>query len=161
MQILIAEDVTLIQKMLRRMLEPYGEITFARTGREAFQEFQKTLTTQEYFDLICLDINIPEINGLDVLKNIRAAEKLNHVPLDKRAKIVIVSSTNEADVVMKAIKLGCDGYIVKPFSQEKIIAELKKLKLITEEKKAPNEEEKPPSETEKQKSEDEAVKDKS
>jgi two-component system chemotaxis response regulator CheY len=161
MQILIAEDVTLIQKMLQKMLGPYGEITFVRSGREAFQKFQRTLTTQEYFDLICLDINIPEINGLDVLKNIRAAEKLNHVPLDKRAKIVIVSSTNEADVVMKAIKLGCDGYIVKPFSQEKIIAELKKLKLITEEKKAPNDEEKPPSETEKQKSEDEAVKDKS
>jgi len=161
MQILIAEDVTLIQKMLQKMLGPYGEITFVRSGREAFQKFQRTLTTQEYFDLICLDINIPEINGLDVLKNIRAAEKLNHVPLDKRVKIVIVSSTNEADVVMKAIKLGCDGYIVKPFSQEKIIAELKKLKLITEEKKAPNDEEKPPSETEKQKSEDEAVKDKS
>ncbi len=143
------------------MLEPYGEITFVRTGREAIQQFQKTLTTQEYFDLICLDINIPEINGLDVLKNIRAAEKLNHVPLDKRAKIVIVSSTNEADVVMKAIKLGCDGYIVKPFSQEKIIAELKKLKLISEEQKAPKAEDKPSSEKQKQTSESEAVKNES
>ena len=68
-----------------------------------------------------------------MLKNIRAAEKLNHVPLKDRAKIVIVSSTNDADVVMKAIKLGCDGYIVKPFSKEKIVAELKKLNLLKEE----------------------------
>ncbi len=140
MRILVAEDVTLIQKMLKRLLEPYGEITFAANGREAFQEFQKTLQTQNYFNLICLDINIPEINGLDVLKNIRAAEKLNHVPLKDRAKIVIVSSTNDADVVMKAIKLGCDGYIVKPFSKEKIVAELKKLNLL---KKEPKQEEAP------------------
>ena len=132
MRILVAEDVKLIQKMLRRLLEPYGEITIAATGKEAYQEFQKTLQNKNYFDLICLDINIPEINGLDVLKNIRAAEKLNHVPLKDRAKIVIVSSSNDADVVMKAIKFGCDGYIVKPFSKEKIVAELGKLNLLNE-----------------------------
>lgn len=48
----------------------------------------------------------------------------------------MVSSTNDADVVMQAIKFGCNGYIVKPFSQEKIIEELKKLKLISDDKPA-------------------------
>ncbi len=136
MQILVAEDVTVIQKLMQRMLRPYGEVTFACDGKEAFQQFRNTLNTKNYFDLICLDINLPKINGLDVLKNIRSVEKINRVSPKEQAKIVIVSSTNDANVVVKAIKLGCDGYIVKPISQEKIVAELKKLNLIKEEKQS-------------------------
>ncbi len=130
MRILVAEDVQLMQKLLGRLLEPYGQVTVAKTGREAFAKFQEALQKKEFFDLICLDINLPEINGLDVLKNIRAAEKLNHVPIKNYAKIVMVSSTNDANIVMKAINLGCNGYIVKPFSKDKIVSELKKLGLI-------------------------------
>ncbi|NOX88586.1 MAG: response regulator [Calditrichaeota bacterium] len=130
MRMLVTEDVELMQKLLRRFLEPYGEISFARGGHEAFRQFKDTVTTHKYFDLICLDIDIPEINGLDLLKNIRVAEKLFRVPLENRAKIVMVSSTNDANIVMKAIKLGCNGYIVKPFGKERIVSELKKLGLI-------------------------------
>lgn len=130
MRILIAEDVQLMQKLLGKLLEPYGEISFAKDGREALSKFQESIHTKEYFDLICLDINLPEINGLEVLKNIRAGEKLNHIPVKNRAKIVMVSSTNDANIVVKAINLGCNGYIVKPFSKDKIVNELKKLGLI-------------------------------
>lgn len=130
MRILIAEDVQLMQKLLGKLLEPYGEISFAKDGREALSKFQESIHTKAYFDLICLDINLPEINGLEVLKNIRAGEKLNHIPVKNRAKIVMVSSTNDANIVVKAINLGCNGYIVKPFSKDKIVNELKKLGLI-------------------------------
>ncbi len=130
MRILIAEDVQLMQKLLAKLLEPYGEITFAKDGREAMSKFQESVHTRKFFDLICLDINLPEINGLEVLKNIRAGEKINHIPVKDRAKIVMVSSTNDAEVVVKAIHLGCNGYIVKPFSKDKIVSELKKLGLI-------------------------------
>ncbi|MHB2155932.1 response regulator [Calditrichota bacterium GD2] len=131
MRILVAEDVQLMQKLLKRLLDPFGEVTLVKTGREAFSRFQEAINSKKYFNLVCLDLNLPEINGLEVLKNIRAAEKLNHVPIKERAKVVVVSSTNDADVVMKAINLGCNGYIVKPFSKDKIINELKKLGLIS------------------------------
>ncbi len=130
MRILIAEDVQLMQKLLGKLLEPYGELTYAKDGQEALSKFQESIQSKKFFDLICLDINLPRINGLEVLKNVRAGEKLNHIPLRNRAKILMVSSTNDAEVVVKAINLGCNGYIVKPFSKEKIVNELKKLGLI-------------------------------
>jgi len=130
MRILIAEDVQLMQKLLGKLLEPYGELTFAKDGQEALSKFQESIQSKKFFDLICLDINLPRINGLEILKNIRAGEKLNHIPIKNRAKILMVSSTNDAEVVVKAINLGCNGYIVKPFSKNKIVSELKKLGLI-------------------------------
>ncbi len=130
MRILIAEDIDLMQKLIGKFLSPFGEISFVKSGIEALTVIKRSLRNKQYFDLISLDIDLPGQNGLEVLKSIRTMERLNHIPSQKAANIIMVSSTNDAKVVMQAIHYGCDGYLVKPLSKEKIINELKKLGLI-------------------------------
>ncbi len=130
MRILIAEDIDLMQKLIGKFLSPFGEISFVKSGTEALTAIKRSLRNKQYFDLISLDIDLPGQNGLEVLKSIRTLERLNHIPSQKAANIIMVSSTNDAKVVMQAIHYGCDGYLVKPLSKEKIINELKKLGLI-------------------------------
>jgi len=132
MRILIAEDDFASRKFMMRFLQKYGECDVTVDGMEAVDAFLMALEAGEGYDLVCLDIMMPELDGYQALKAIRDIEKEKGIPTEKQSKIIMTTALNEGRNVTKAFELGCVAYAGKPIDQEKFESVLKKLGLLEE-----------------------------
>lgn len=130
MKILIAEDDFASRKFMLRFLSQYGECDITVDGMEAVDAFTMALESNEPYDLVCLDIMMPALDGYQALKGIRDLEKEKGIPEDKQAKIIMTTALSEGRNVTKAFELGCVAYAGKPIDQTKFENVLKKLELI-------------------------------
>jgi two-component system chemotaxis response regulator CheY len=130
MRILIAEDDFTSRKFMLRFLSKYGECDITVDGTEAVEAFTMALDSNEGYDLICLDIMMPGLDGYQALKRIREIENEKLVPEDKAVKIIMTTALNEGKNVTKAFDLGCTAYAGKPIDQDKFDHVLRKLELI-------------------------------
>ena len=113
--ILLVEDEENLQEALKLNLELEGyEVTGAGDGAEALKKIN-----QEYFDLIILDVMLPEIDGIDVAENIRLQN--NDVPI-----LMVSARSSTADKVL-GLKKGNDDYITKPFNLEELLLRVQKV----------------------------------
>ena len=121
MRILIAEDDFASRVVIKTMLEPYGVCDLVVNGEEVIEAFQLALTENNHYDLLCLDIMMPKMDGMEALKCIRQIEKENKVPPRKEVKIIMTTALGTPKDVIDAYYLGgCTSYIVKPMTKEKI-----------------------------------------
>jgi signal transduction histidine kinase len=105
--ILVVDDNELNRSLLERLLKRDGHHPeIAENGREALEMMQ-----QKVYDLILLDIMMPELNGYQVLEFMREDEKLRHVP------VVMISALNEIESVVRCIELGAEDYLFKPIDR--------------------------------------------
>ncbi len=113
--VLIVDDALFMRKMIRGALEPLGFdiIGEAQNGEEGIKMFE-----QHHPDLTTLDIVMPEMDGLEVLKEIR--EK------DSNAKVVMITAVDQREPMLKAMKLGVADFIVKPFDENRIVSAVEK-----------------------------------
>ena len=132
MKVLIAEDDFASRKFMLRFFEKYGECDVTVDGREAVEAYTMAVEMDEPYDLICLDIMMPEMDGHQALRRIRKIEEENNVPDDEKVKIVMTTALSETRHVTKAFENGCTAYAGKPINQEKLEAMLKKFYLIEE-----------------------------
>jgi len=131
MRTLIVEDVHFLALILERMIEPYSKSDYASSGALAIEKYTKAFTKGKPYDLICLDLLLPEMDGFDVLRSVRHFENEFNLDASSRVKIVVISTFNDRKTVAKARKAGCDGYIAKPFRKDKVLEVLASLKLIS------------------------------
>lgn len=124
MKVLIVEDVTINFKLLENILSKYAKCDIAKNGEDGLKAFNKALKTDNPYDLICLDIIMPGISGLDVLQEIR---KIDNGP--KKVKILMTTAAADKENVVKAIKYGCDSYLIKPYNKQNVEEQLIGLKL--------------------------------
>lgn len=122
---LVAEDDPASRLLLQRSLEPYGEVHAAANGRDAVAMFRLAMTQREPYDLVCLDIMMPEMDGYEALEAIRHIEGKQ-----SRAKIVMTTALAGAEDVRKAVQKQCDAYIIKPIRKEMLIDKLRSFNLI-------------------------------
>jgi two-component system, chemotaxis family, chemotaxis protein CheY len=128
MKILVVEDDFVSRMVLSKMLSAYGSCDIAVNGNEALQAFDLSLEDNHRYDLICLDIMMPALDGIEVLKKIREKEKArNLTKSDDRTKIIMTTAVTQKEKVENAIKEGCDAFIVKPIIKQKLISELRNL----------------------------------
>lgn len=127
MQILIAEDDYVSRRFMLKLLSQYGECDVTVDGMEAIDVFMMSLDEGKYYDLICLDIMMPEVDGLKALKTIRKLEIERGVPENKRAKVIMTTALNATDQVLDAFDSGSEAYSVKPINTEKLMEVLNKL----------------------------------
>ena len=130
MRILIVEDDFTCRRVLGRILESYGSCDVAIDGEEAVKAVKLALGGGEYYDLICLDIMMPKMDGQAALRQIRAMEEDRGIRVGQGAKIIITSALHDSKNVMEAFRAQCDGYIIKPYDRARINAELKQLEVI-------------------------------
>ncbi len=130
MKVLIAEDDFASRKFMLRFLSKYGECDITVDGQEAIEAFTMALDENEGYDLVCLDIMMPGLDGYQALQKIREIEKEKLVPEDKAAKIIMTTALNEGKNVTKAFDLGCTAYAGKPIDQEKFENVLRKFDLL-------------------------------
>ena len=95
MRVLIAEDDIASGKFLSKLLSRYGEVVLSTDGIEAVDEFVKSVTEGKEFDLVCLDIMMPRIDGYKALQSIRDAERKLGIPRISRCKVVMISALDE------------------------------------------------------------------
>jgi len=128
MRILIAEDDFVCRSLLQEILAKYGSCHAASNGREAVEAFEAKLKEGEPYDLVCLDIMMPEMDGQEALRTIRQIEKDNGVGGTDGSKIIMTTALDDAKNIMTAfIKGSCEGYITKPIDYAKLQEELTKL----------------------------------
>jgi len=130
MRILIAEDEMISRKFIYKFLSKYGECDLTIDGGEAIDAYMLALDENEPYDLVCLDIMMPDVDGIKALKVIRSIEKERAVPEDKRAKIIMTTALNDVEKVQQAFDQGSEGYAVKPINTKKMIDVMKRIGLI-------------------------------
>jgi two-component system chemotaxis response regulator CheY len=127
MKILIAEDDYVSRKFMFKFLSRFGECDVTVDGMETIEVFLMSLEEENYYDLVCLDIMMPEVDGLKALKTIRKLEEERNLAKDKRTKIIMTSALNQTDEVTTAFDSGSEAYAVKPIDTEKMTQVLGKL----------------------------------
>ncbi|MDE6015267.1 MAG: response regulator [Acetatifactor sp.] len=130
MKILLAEDDFASRKFMDNYLSRYGECDVTVDGEEAVDAFMMALEDGEPYDLICLDVMMPVLDGYQVLKAIRDIEAQRKISKEQRVKVIMTSALNEERNVKMAFELGCEAYSGKPVDVEKFEMVLKKLGLI-------------------------------
>lgn len=130
MKILIAEDDFASRKYMLHFLSKYGEVDVTVDGLEALEAYTMALDAKEPYQLVCLDIMMPNSDGYQALKEIRALEKERGITKENEAKIIMTTALTEGRNVNKAFDLGCEAYAGKPIDPKKFERVLKKLGLI-------------------------------
>lgn len=130
MRILIVEDDLTSRRFLNKFLSQYGECDVVVDGMEALDAYLISVKEKNTYDLICLDIMMPKVDGVKVLKAIRDFEKQRGVEQEKRVKIIITTALADTEFVKKAFELGCEAYAAKPIDTDKLVEVMNKLGII-------------------------------
>lgn len=130
MKILLAEDDFVTRKYMSNFLSKYGECDVTVDGMEAVDAFLMAMEDGEPYDLVCLDIMMPVMDGYQALVGIRNLEKERGIPEEKAVKVIMTTALNEEKNVKMAFELGCTIYSGKPLDQERFDQALRKLGLI-------------------------------
>ena len=130
LKILIAEDDLVSRKYLNKVLNKIGECDLVVDGKEAIDAYMLAISENSAYDLICLDIMMPKIDGTKVLKTIRELEDQQGIDKEKRVKIIMTTALGETKVVQKSFDYGCNAYASKPIDVDKLMNVIKKLGLM-------------------------------
>ncbi len=132
MRALIVEDETTSQKLMEMMLEPYADVLdSAPDGVVAVEKFAKALENGEAYDLVCMDIMMPHMDGQEALRRIRSIEKENGRNGANEAKVIMTTALDDPKNVVDAYYGGgATAYLPKPIDHELFLHILRKLELI-------------------------------
>jgi len=127
--ILIVDDEFTCRKLLGMMLKDYGHYDMAANGEEALEAFAVAAGQGEPYDLILLDIMMPDLDGQQLLQEFRHIEESKGILLGDGAKIVMTTALSDAKTIMRSFRQQCDAYLVKPIEPEQLTATLAKLEI--------------------------------
>jgi len=130
MKTLIVEDDFTSRLLLQEILKSYGPCHIAVNGKEAVVAAGAALEAGEPYNLICMDIMMPEMDGQAALRRIRDQEEARGILLSNGAKIVMTTALGDVKNVIAAYQSLCDGYLIKPIQKAKLLEELRKLNLL-------------------------------
>ena len=134
MKTLIVDDEFANRELLKYILQPYGQCVKAEDGLEAIALFKEHLDSGEPFDLVMMDIMMPNADGQEALREIRRMEKeVYGTSLNTKDYSFIIMQTSLDDpkqLVESYFKGKCNGYITKPVTQDVLLDKLKKHNLI-------------------------------
>jgi two-component system chemotaxis response regulator CheY len=117
-RLLIVDDSKLMRDMVAACLRPLGAVTFefAGTGLEAIERLALS-----GFDLVVLDLNMPDVGGIEVIEFVRAQDRLKTLP------ILIVTTRGDDASRARVLDAGASAFLAKPFAPEQILDEVRKL----------------------------------
>lgn len=117
-EILVVDDSNVMRDMIVACLRslPNTAFTHATTGLEAIERL-----SLKKFDLVVLDLNMPDVGGIEVVEFVRGQDQLRALP------IVIVTTRGDESSRARALEVGADRFLTKPFTPDAIVAEVKAL----------------------------------
>lgn len=129
MRILVADDSITDRMVMRKILQDHGDVTLAEDGQAALDMVKAGLESGAPYDLLMLDILMPNMDGHEVLRAIRALEEERQLEPGNRLKVIMATSLAEREHMLKHFD-AWDGYIVKPVHREDIQENLHLLNLV-------------------------------
>lgn len=136
MRSLIVEDNLVNSKYLFKLLKPFGHADIAETGKAAIDKYSEALSNSEQYDLICLDVMMPVMDGQETLKRIRKLEEAHGIYGLDGAKVIMTTALDDKKTILQSFKFGCESYLIKPINKTALVEELKKLNLLKDTDKA-------------------------
>ncbi|OQX08826.1 MAG: hypothetical protein BWK76_23055 [Desulfobulbaceae bacterium A2] len=131
MKCLVVEDEFISRTLLTELLSSYGTCHVATNGLEAVEAFQNAMEDGQPYDLICLDIMMPHLNGQEALQRIRALEAESGLSGLDMVKVIMTTALDDSKNIMQAFTKGnCEAYLTKPLDQHKLLKHLRELQLI-------------------------------
>lgn len=133
MKTLIVEDDLTSRLLLQFLLSPYGECHAVENGYQAIRAFALASDQTVPYDLVCMDIMMPGLNGQDTLRNLRAMEEERQIATHQCAKIIMTTGLTRTQDVFESYKALCDGYLTKPLDGKQVLDCLRACNLLPKE----------------------------
>jgi two-component system chemotaxis response regulator CheY len=132
MKSLIVEDDFTSRLLLQTVLSRYGECHIAVNGKEAVSAFRASVENNQKYDLICMDIMMPEMDGHEALRLIRDHESKvsQYAPSRNDVKIIMTTALGDIGNVSASFENFCDAYLVKPVDISKLLSEMRSMRLV-------------------------------
>jgi two-component system chemotaxis response regulator CheY len=130
LKMLVVEDELTSRLVLQDLLSKYGECHVAVTGEEAVKAFRMALADAAPYELICMDIRMPGMDGVEAVSQIRAVETDDGVLSSNGVKIIMQTGVEEPKDVVASYHALCDAYLVKPIKKSSLLDALSKMGLI-------------------------------
>jgi len=130
MRTLIVEDDFTSRLLLQTFLAKYGECHVAINGKEAVAAFRTSEANGQHYDLICMDIMMPEMDGQAAVKEIRAIEEAGGTTSTNGAKIIMTTALDDVKNVVQSFQSLCDAYLFKPIDAAKLLGHMRDFHLI-------------------------------
>jgi two-component system chemotaxis response regulator CheY len=130
MHTLIVEDDLTSRILLQAFLSQYGECHAAVNGIEAVEAFGAAVERQRPYDLICMDIMMPEMSGQTALEMIREQEEKSGTPWKNHVRIVMTTALGDIKQVMASFRGLCDAYVTKPIDTSALREHLRTMGLV-------------------------------
>ena len=130
MKTLIVDDKAVNRVAIQEILIDFGECDFAENGKEAVNAFQRAWSGGDPYDLVCLDIRMPVLDGFQTLKVLREIERAMSLTDAERCRVFMLTSTTSVVGKNLSRSLGCDAYFLKPVKRALFINRLQTFGLI-------------------------------
>ena len=131
MKTLIVEDDFISRRLIKEILTPYGDCDIAIDGEEAVQAFRMALDEKKPYNLITMDIMMPNVDGNEALKRIRLLEKERKIDGPLEVKVIMTSALDDPRTVVESLyKGGAASYLVKPITKAKLLGEIRSFGLL-------------------------------
>ena len=130
LRILLVEDDFTSRVMLQGLLRPYGNCDVAVNGREAVEAFKDAFSTASQYDLVCMDVRMPEMDGTEAVRQIRAIEEANGVLSTSGVRIFMTTAIGDLKTVNSSYGSLCDAYLLKPIDGAQLKQHLADFRLL-------------------------------
>jgi len=129
MRILITDDDQVCSQILLGILSPYGTCQLAEGGEQAIRMFTNALVRKKPYDLVCLDILMPDMDGHATLSCIRSIEAGFGIMGSAGVRILMVTTRDDPENITTAFRRQCEGYIIKPIDEDQVKKQLGQLRM--------------------------------
>jgi len=118
MRILIVDDFSTMRRIVKNLL---GDLGFTNTAEAEDGHAALAMLQSQPFDFVVTDWNMPGMSGIDLLRTVRADERLKHLP------VLMVTAEAKRDQIIEAAQAGVNGYVVKPFTAQVLKEKIEKI----------------------------------
>ncbi|MBF0423953.1 MAG: response regulator [Magnetococcales bacterium] len=130
MKALIVDDLHESRILLHNILRPFGDCDAVDNGRDAIEMFRMAFEQEEAYDLVLLDLTMPEMDGMEVLQAMRSLEQELGVDPNIQTIIIIVSAVDALSEIETCFRIGASDYINKPIIAGKLLGKLSQHNLV-------------------------------
>lgn len=124
---MVVDDDSTSRRILENILNKIGECTAVDSGSKALTLLNMAINDKAPFELLILDVSMPDMDGTEVLLNIRKDEHQRGIPKSKRLKVIMLTASMRMSTVKTCIKWGCNGFVSKPFSPQTLFQNMERL----------------------------------